>query len=102
MRTLIIHPEAVDEVSDAALYYKERDADISLRFLAETYATIEKARFQPLVYRCFDGEFRRIRVTRFPYAVVFRLLDEDRLQILSVMHLHREPGYWKSRSSPPL
>lgn len=99
MRTLIIHPEAVEEVSDAALHYQSADAGISARFLAETYASIEKARSQPLVYRCFDDVFRKVRVTRFPYAMIFRLVGDDRIQVLSVMHLHREPGYWKLRSS---
>ena len=48
------------------------------------------------MYRKFDGEARTVRVRRFPCAVIY-LMDRDTLPIVSVMHLHREPGYWRDR-----
>ena len=46
--------------------------------------------------RKFDGEARKARLKRFPYAVVY-WIDDGALRIIAVMHLHREPGYWHGR-----
>ncbi|MBL9159536.1 MAG: hypothetical protein JNJ70_18775 [Verrucomicrobiales bacterium] len=59
---------------------------------------ILRARKQHAIYPCFDGEFRKVRVGKFTYAVVFRL-KEGEVQILAVMHLHRKPGYWKEHAT---
>ena len=95
---LDIHPEAANETVDAALFYKRRDPEVSRRFRTEVYAAIERARSQPLVYRVFEEDLRKVRVERFPYAVVFRLTSNDTLQVLAVAHGSRELGYWKDRA----
>jgi plasmid stabilization system protein ParE len=41
------------------------------------------------------GVRRRFVFHRFPYAVLFRVLD-DEVQVVAVMHLHRRPGYWRA------
>ncbi len=94
---LIIHPEAAAETIDAALFYKERDPDLSRSFRAEVYAAIARARSQPLLYRIFADDLRRVRVERFPYAIIYRLVAADCLQVLAVAHGSREPGYWRDR-----
>jgi hypothetical protein len=33
---------------------------------------------------------------RFPFGLVYRLGVEE-VQVVAVAHLHRRPGYWKSR-----
>ena len=93
---LEIHPEAADETAEAALFYKRRDVEVSRRFRTEVYAAIERARSQPLVYRVFEDDLRKVRVERFPYSVIFRL-TADTLQVLAIAHASREPGYWKQR-----
>ena len=94
---LEIHPEAADETAEAALFYKRRDVEVSRRFRTEVYAAIERARSQPLVYRVFEDDLRKVRVERFPYSVIFRLTPNDTLQVLAVAHGSREPGYWRQR-----
>ncbi|MDB6076792.1 MAG: Plasmid stabilization system protein [Akkermansiaceae bacterium] len=54
------------------------------------------ARSEPLLCRCFDGEFRKVKLGKFRYALVFRIRD-DEIQVLAVMHQSRKPGYWKER-----
>jgi toxin ParE1/3/4 len=93
---LEIHPEAADETAEAALFYNRRDVEVSRRFRTEVYAAIERARSQPLVYRVFEDDLRKVRVERFPYSVIFRL-TADTMQVLAVAHGSREPGYWRQR-----
>ena len=94
---LDIHPEAAHETAEAALFYKRRDPDVSRRFRTEVYAAIERARSQPLVYRVFEDDLRKVKVERFPYAVIFLLTGNNVLQVLAVAHGSREPGYWRHR-----
>jgi plasmid stabilization system protein ParE len=42
------------------------------------------------------GDVRRWNLRHFPYALIFRRVD-DVIEIIAVMHARREPEYWKSR-----
>jgi len=42
-----------------------------------------------------DGEIRRCRLRRFPYGIIYTLLEDDVVLIISVMHLHRHPLSWR-------
>ena len=91
-----LHPEAEAEALEAAAYIKADDViqgDLLIKALEDA---ITWARRQPLIFRCFDGEFRRVRVGKFRYSLVFRVADEE-IQVLAVMHTSRKPGYWKER-----
>ena len=47
------------------------------------------------MYWIFIPEFITL-VKRFPYGVVYNYENEE-ISILAVMHLYREPDYWKYR-----
>ena len=65
----------------------------------EIVAAVERIKANPGMWPVLDDQVRRCLVHRFPYGV-FYSVDEQRSQvlILSVMHLHRQPGYWRGRS----
>ncbi len=35
-------------------------------------------------------------VRRFPFAILYRV-EPERIVVVAVMHLRREPGYWRRR-----
>ena len=41
-------------------------------------------------------QFRRARVNRFPYVVVFEIRTDEVL-VVAVAHASRKPGYWQRR-----
>jgi len=90
------HEAAIIEFDDAALYYGAIDSELGERFATATNVAVAQIKARPLQARRWDGEARKVRVRRFPYAVIYSM-DEDTLNIVSVMHLHREPGYWHER-----
>lgn len=47
-----------------------------------------------------DG-FRRQRLSRFPYAFVYHVEDDDRAHVFVLEHLRRWPGYWHERLNDP-
>ena len=96
MRAFKLHPEASLEALEAAAMIKADDPIQGEYFKEALGNAISKVRRDPLIYRRFDGEFRKAKVGKFTYSLVFRLRN-DVVEILAVMHLHRRPGYWKSR-----
>ena len=91
-----LHPAADREAIEATRWIKADDSYQAALFVEGLAEAILRVRRQPELYRCFDGEFRKVQVGKFSYAVVFRIKAGE-IQILAVMHLHREPGYWKER-----
>lgn len=92
-----LHPEAEREALETARWIKADDPRQAALFIQALEKAITSARTQPDLYRCFDGEFRKVRVGKVRNAVVFCKRAAE-IQIIAVMHLHREPGYWKERA----
>jgi toxin ParE1/3/4 len=95
--TFDFHPEALAELSHAAGYYAEQSPGLELRFLAEVERAIDRISADPERWRTFAGDVRRALVHVFPFGVLYTLHNEA-VVVLAVMHLSREPGYWKSRA----
>ena len=97
MRVNYFHPEAIAEAEAAAAFYAERQKALGDRFVVAPQEAIDRIRIHPDLYRETEAGIRQCRLLRFPYGVIFRE-REDRIEIIAVMHLHREPGYWKART----
>jgi len=94
----IYHPEALAEYADAALYYEERTARLGAGFTVEVESAIQSILQAPDRWRCIEEDVRRYLVRRFPYGILYTI-EQDYVLILGLMHLSREPGYWRHRVS---
>lgn len=92
-----LHPEAEREALETVRWIKADDPRQAALFAEALEKAIAAARTHPDLYRCFDGDFRKVRIGKFRSAVVFRNRETE-IQIIAIMHLHREPGYWKNRA----
>jgi len=90
------HSEAEAEYVAAAAYYAAVEAQLGQRFFDEIERLIQDVREQPDRFRLFDPPIRRHFSLQFPYAILYAL-REDRILIVAVMHMKRQPGYWKNR-----
>ncbi|MBN1362814.1 MAG: type II toxin-antitoxin system RelE/ParE family toxin [Sedimentisphaerales bacterium] len=90
------HPEAEEEFLRAIDYYERREKDLGLDFAIEVHAAIDRAAALPNAWPVVEGDIRRCQTQRFPYGVLYTQ-EPDGLFVLAVMHLHREPGYWRHR-----
>lgn len=93
---ILWHAAAVLELEEAALYYGGVDDELGLRFATAAEVALAEIKARPEMRRKFDGEVRKTRLKRFPYALVY-WVDSGNLRIIALMHLHREPGYWHAR-----
>lgn len=97
MKRLRLHPEAETELVEAAAYYESQQAGLGTRFLDAIEDALRRVRNNPLLYREVETDVRRCLVRIFPYGVLFRIQPEV-IEVVAIMHLHREPGYWRSRA----
>lgn len=90
------HSEAEDEFLNAIDYYEDCEIGLGYDFSTEVFSTIENILSFPKAWPIIEDEIRRCQTQRFPYGLVY-VEDGDEVLILAVMHLHREPDYWKDR-----
>jgi plasmid stabilization system protein ParE len=84
------------ELDEAVEYYNAESPGLGDQFLLEVLSTLERIRQYPLAWHPFTQNTRRCQTRRFPYGVVYQILESEIL-IVAVAHLHREPGYWQNR-----
>ncbi|MBU2514221.1 type II toxin-antitoxin system RelE/ParE family toxin [bacterium] len=96
MKTVKFHPDAESELIDAAKFYEDKQAQLGKRYLQAVSQTVERISLNPSIYRKIGDEIRCARTSTFPFVIIFRE-KENHIEILAVMHIRRQPGYWKTR-----
>ena len=94
--TYSFHPHAEKELEEIEGYYDNIREELGDRFRAEIEMTLARILKFPNAWQPLSKTVRRGRLISFPYGIVYRA-KTDEIQILAVMHLHREPGYWAYR-----
>jgi plasmid stabilization system protein ParE len=94
----IFHPDARLELEHSINYYEERQSGLGYDFSLEIFSTIRRIISNPKAWAILDEDIRRCITKRFPYGIIYSEQD-DEIYILAVMHLKRDPEYWKYRVS---
>lgn len=90
------HPEAEAELNQAIEYYEQTCPRLGYEFAQEIHATIQRILPFPNAWPQLEQGIRRALVRRFPYGVLYAE-TKNGIYIIAIMHLHRSPGYWRSR-----
>ena len=96
MKIVKFHPAAESELIAASVYYERQQPDLGRRFLVSVQDVVNRIVLNPHLYPVVDLDVRRCLTKTFPFGILFRELS-DRIIIMAVMHLHRDPDYWKAR-----
>ena len=94
-RRVHFRPEAAAEVLETRDWYEQRQPGLGAAFRATLDRAIEKIAENPSHFRRVHGGTRRGLLDRFPYAVYFRLDDED--VIVLAVHGRQHPRNWQTR-----
>jgi hypothetical protein len=93
---IIYHPEARQEMLEAAAFYESNRKGLGRKFLSAAKATENIISIYPEAGRIMLISFRRFLIKRFPYGIIYRETDYI-IYIVAIMHLKRRPGYWLER-----
>lgn len=102
MRVRVLTP-AIDEIAAAALWFDTQRAGLGQEFwrsVDDVLAEIEAnpLRFGRSEFATPEIDLRYALVSRFKYVIHF-CINVNEVQILSVAHGARRPGYWLRRAS---
>lgn len=90
------HPAAEEEFLEAIDYYERCREGLGVQFAHEVHAAIDRILAHPGAWPVLNGEVRRCQAASFPYGIVYAETEAG-ICILAVMHLHRQPDYWRGR-----
>ena len=90
--------EASEELAAAVRWYEEQRPGLGGEFFDAVVDAISFIRAHPEAGTSSrDRRTRRVLMDRFPYQIVYRLL-EDEILIVAFAHLKRRPGFWRNRN----
>jgi len=96
-RPLVVNPEAEADLEQARAWYEAQRTGLGDEFLGCVREVLDRVRLSPRLYGTVFQELRLALARRFPYAVIYRI-DDDQITIIAVYHTRRDPKGWKSRA----
>ncbi|MBH8555408.1 type II toxin-antitoxin system RelE/ParE family toxin [Nostocaceae cyanobacterium CENA357] len=97
MTRIVFHPLAEQELVDVASYYEEQNQGLGLDLLTEIEGAVNLLIRYPTAGVVVRGFVRRLILPKFPYSLLYRVVDDDLIRILAIAHHKRKPVYWIGR-----
>ena len=92
-----LFPEAQSDLDHALSWYGEQGGQrLKQRFFVAYVEARKKICKNPGAYPFAFEYFRKARLKKFPFKIIYAL-DQDDVIIIAVMHDKRHPDYWKER-----
>jgi plasmid stabilization system protein ParE len=94
---MIIRPEAEADLVNARDWYERQRVGLGATFLLCVEEVFERIDRTPEIYVAVYQDVRRAFTRRFPYAVYYRIADNE-VVVLGIFHTRRDPREWQSRA----
>lgn len=93
-----IFPEAEEDLESAYDHYERLRPMLGGEMVDEFRRAVERILKHPHAWQPMDETYRRCRLHRFPYGIIYRVdAAADEVVIIAIMHLSQKPGGWRSR-----
>lgn len=80
------------ELDEAITGYEQQLPGLGERFRAAVQDALDRIKRFPEAWSPLSRRTRRCLVSRFPYGIIYRHVD-DEITAVAVAHLHRRPEY---------
>lgn len=80
---------------DAVAYLDVQTDGLGIDFAREVFSTINRTVDIPFGWSPLSENIRRCLCKRFPYGLIYEIVDDENVTILAIAHSSREPDYWK-------
>lgn len=74
-------------------YFREAGAEIANDFINRLEAKINQIKNSPESYRVVAKGLRSVELDRFPYSVVYRIVNESLIRVTTVRHHKQHPDF---------
>ena len=92
-RRIILSPDAEADIASIIAWYQRIELSLGSRFKAEASATLRRIAQFPYQFPLIKGKFRRARLNRFRYAILFSL-EKEGVFVRTIIHERRDDRAW--------
>ena len=96
-RVVVFRRLAKRELDDAILWYEDRRKGLGYAFSVAIQKQIARISISPEQFPRVQGDVRKAVLRRFPYSIYF-ITDKQRIVVLAIVHVRRDPQHLESRS----
>jgi plasmid stabilization system protein ParE len=89
-------PGSHEDFAQSFNWYASKSLGAAERFMIAINSALTEIASEPERFAKIDSRHRERLVRKFPFRIVYRILDNSIL-IVAVAHAKRRPDYWKSR-----
>jgi plasmid stabilization system protein ParE len=93
VRSAVFRRKVGRDLAGGYAWYEGQDKGLGEQFLSAVNAAFDAIERYPEMFARVHGEVRRTVVSRFPYAVFYRV-EPKRVVVLTVLHTARDPKLW--------
>ncbi len=94
---LEIKEEARKDILEASQWYEEQQEGLGQRFRENTSNHLQYLTNYPLSHQCKYKENREVLIKNFPYVIVYRVVNDNTVIVLSVAHCKQHPAKKRKR-----
>ena len=91
------HPSLYAELEQVRDYYESQSIGLGGDFVDEFERQVLKIAAMPDRWMIVRGDLRRSLMRRFPYVILFRVLQDDVIRVTVVKHEKRHPSFGMRR-----
>jgi hypothetical protein len=88
---VVILEKAFQEIENARDNYENNQINLGTSFTKEVFSILEIIETNPLLFPVKFKNIREAVINKFPFVVVFEVLPNDEIIVLSVFHFRRNP-----------
>jgi plasmid stabilization system protein ParE len=90
-----LSPDARVDLLAASDFYDTQRPGLGSEFVIDVGLALARVLEAPRRWPELETGVRRYRLNRFPYAIIYRLLNSQTVEIIAVFDLRRRPGTWR-------
>ena len=94
--SIIFHPAAEREFSDAFQWYDKQVKGLGAEFFKAIDEAIQRIENTPLIFPVCYMTLRKAVIKNFPYIILFQIVRAD-IKIIAIFHTSRNPFSWTER-----
>ncbi len=81
-------------MSERLIIYQSQRQGLGLEMIEDFRRGIDLILEYPSAWHSLDDTFRRYRLHRFPYGIVYRISSAaDAIVVVAIMHMHQKPTW---------
>ena len=88
---VIILEKAFQEIENARDFYENNQINLGSSFTNEVFSILETLESNPLLFPVKFKNMREAVINKFPFVVIFEILPNNEIIVLSVFHFRRNP-----------